>query len=59
MHAAEAASRERGDKTLTLAVATWNAPAHALYESLGYTPERLTMSKVLPPRERRKEKGEP
>jgi ribosomal protein S18 acetylase RimI-like enzyme len=47
MHAAEAASRHRGDKTLTLAVATWNHPAHTLYESLGYTPERLTMSKVL------------
>lgn len=47
MQAAEAASRQRGDKTLNLAVAVWNSPARTLYESLGYIPERLTMSKVL------------
>lgn len=47
MEAAEAASRQRGDKTLNLAVAVWNSTARTLYESLGYAPERLTMSKTL------------
>lgn len=47
MEAAEVASRKRGDKTLNLAVAVWNTNAHKLYESLGYAPERLTMSKTL------------
>lgn len=47
MQAAEAASRARGDRTLNLAVAVWNHTAHHLYESLGFAPERLTMSKKL------------
>ncbi len=47
MRAAEKASRARGDKTLGLAVAVWNDAARALYESLGFESERLTMSKTL------------
>jgi hypothetical protein len=47
MAAAENASRARGDTTLGLAVAVWNSTAKHLYETSGFTAERLTMSKVL------------
>jgi ribosomal protein S18 acetylase RimI-like enzyme len=52
MQVAEAWAQGRGDRQISLQVFSHNAPALALYQSLGYQPQSVALFKSLPASER-------